>query len=755
MRAPRLLLVLALLLAVPLLGPPRAARADAGLRIAVLEFTNASTDPKFDPLGKGLQSMLTTDLSSVQALQLVERGRLTEIQAEIELGRSGAVDAQTAVRFGQLAGASHLLTGSFTVVGENMRLDARLFRVQDGSVQFGEEISGETDAFFELEKRLVSGLIKSFGLKLAARERAAVARIHTADFEAFRSFSAGIDLFDRQAYDDALERLRDATDRDEDFKLARVTLQEYEQLIASLRTRRDELASARDELERLEKLQAAQGEALMVQKLFAIAAEEGGKSQRRRLTALHTLTVAYANIGRNRGKLSDLRRSEDQWSMARTAEVLARSYWAEAMPLWPDVPPVIDDDFYRGLPEEDFEAEFTESVAYLFERGADYPENRRNYLLNNLRYPRDMARLLHLDRAEEVRLREALVQAGYDLEPAEYWREEQNEALVDDYRKVLRLDEATALLTQGAGGEANPHVLEGIAREVEHNRDYQALLEGTKNRERMAEWIMLAQADGWSRGPIVNQGQQHFMGAQPDAHGLALLNDVRGEGFSKEEYVLIGRHPAWTLQGGWWLRTGLRTDPLRADSLRYYKPGDKTDELDTILLLDGVPREDLTARFELGFDRPDDWAQPSRMRDLPAEKPWADDRPTVGFLLGVRDVAVDEQEDEAGEDVLVRPMTSWLVLFTPDQVQLVRQVEATRGMWDRKDAFDREVLASAPVRWARGKRSRVSIKVDGRAIKVTVDGKTHSFDSPAERTGFYGFQAWGFGDWDIEGLAVD
>ena len=748
-------LLIVLLLAAPLLTTTPQAQAEAALRVAVLEFTNASTDPKFDPLGKGLQSMLTTDLSSVEALQLVERGRLTEIQAEIELGRTGAVDAETAVRFGQLAGASHLLTGSFTVVGENMRLDARLFRVQDGSVQFGQEISGETDAFFELEKRLVTGLIKSFGLKLAARERAAVARIHTADFEAFRSFSLGIDLFDREAYDDALERLRDATERDEDFKLARVTLAEYEQLIASLRTRRDELAAARDELERLEKLQAVQGEAEMVRRLFSIAAEEGGKSQRRRLTALHTLTVAYANIGRNLGKLGDLRQVEDQWAMLRTADVLARSYWSEAMPLWPGLPPVIDDDFYRGLPEEDFEADFAASVEYLFERGADYPENRRNYLLDNLRYPRQMARLLHLDVAEEVRLRESLVEAGYDLDPGDYWREEQKDALVQDYRKVLRLDEATALLTQGAGGEDNPHVLEGIAREVEHNRDYQALLEQSENPERMAEWIMLAQANGWSRGPIVTQGKEHFMGPQPDAVGWARLNDVRRDGFGKDEYVLIGRHPAWTLQGAWWLRTGPRTDPLRADSLRYYKPAGKTDTLDTIVLLDGVPREDLTARFELGFDRPDDWAQPSRMRDLPEEQPWTDDRPAVGFLLGVRDVMVEEQEDEAGEDVLVRPMTGLLVLLTSDEVQLLRQTEAARGMWDRKDAFEREVLGSAPVRWPRGKRSKVTIKVDDRAIKVTIDGKTHSFASPAERSGFYGFQSWGFGYWDVQGLQID
>ena len=101
----------------------------AEVTVAVMEFTNAASDPELGSLGKGLQSMLTTDLSAVDAISLVERARLNEIQAEIQLGESGALDPDTAVRFGQLAGASHLIAGSFTVVGERMRLDARMFVV--------------------------------------------------------------------------------------------------------------------------------------------------------------------------------------------------------------------------------------------------------------------------------------------------------------------------------------------------------------------------------------------------------------------------------------------------------------------------------------------------------------------------------------------------------------------------------------------------------------------------------------------------
>ena len=740
-------LLLTAVATIALAGPASA----QDVRVAVLEFTNASADAELAPLGKGLQSMLTTDLSSVEAIGLVERGRLQDIRSEIDLAQSAYVDPSTAVRIGKLAGATHLLTGSFTVMGEQMRLDARLFGVADGGVLLGEQITGETEAFFELEKELVRKLIAALGLQLAARERAAVGRIHTADFQAFASFSQGIDLFDQEAYDDALDRLRDATARDEDFKLARVTLQEYEHIIGELRSRRDELSAARDQMERLEKLAEAQGEARVVARLFDIAGRRGDQHQRERLTALYLLAVAYGNIGNRKSKLLELRQVEDRWAMERTSDTLAASYFAEALPLWPALPLVVNEEFYRRLPELDsFDAEFAEAVEYLWDKGADYPENRRNYLTSPLRWPWAMGDLLHLTVAQEVALRETFIERGAELDPGDYWHKQQTEELVKDYRKVLRLDEATALLTRDAAGEDNPHRLEGIARQVEHNRDYQALLEGARDRERMAEWIMLAQADGWSRHPIVTQGREHFSGPKVDDEGLKLLDRVRKDGFGDDEHLLIGPHPTWSLQATWWLRTGPRSDPLQADALRYYKDRSADDVTDTIVLFDGVPRTDLQARFELAFDRPEDLLS-SRIE----EHGWVDERPTVGFVFGVRDVRVDEQEDpDTGEDVIVRPTTEWMIRFDEDAIRLVRMTETVRGSYDRKDGWDEQVLGTSRVKWGRGP-AKVTIAVKDGGVVVTVDGKRHKFDAPTERGGFYGLQIRGLGYAEVSAVRID
>ena len=124
--------------------------------IAVMAFKNTSTDRKFDSLGRGLQSMMTTDLAQVTRFRLVERGRLNEILAEHKLARSGYADRRQAVKLGKIVGATHLLGGTFIIHNKKMRLDARLYSTKTGRIVLAKKVSGEQDAFFELQKKLVN-----------------------------------------------------------------------------------------------------------------------------------------------------------------------------------------------------------------------------------------------------------------------------------------------------------------------------------------------------------------------------------------------------------------------------------------------------------------------------------------------------------------------------------------------------------------------------------------------------------------------
>jgi TolB-like protein len=205
------------------------------LRIAVMDFTPAATSPEFAPLGAGLQSMITTDLSQVSAFVLVERARLRDIEAELKLHESGMVDKDTAAKIGGLAGATHLLVGSFTVVGGKMRLDARLFAVATGEVLATEKMEGAQATFFELEKSLVKRVVDAVGVRLAKREKTELAKPATQSFDAFQKYSEGLVAFDAQHTEAAITAMKAAVAADAGFALAAQKLAELERLVPAVK----------------------------------------------------------------------------------------------------------------------------------------------------------------------------------------------------------------------------------------------------------------------------------------------------------------------------------------------------------------------------------------------------------------------------------------------------------------------------------------------------------------------------------------
>lgn len=199
----------------------------APLRVAVMDFSAAATAAEFEPLGAGLQAMVTTDLSELPMFTLIERARLKDLQAELRLADSGAVDKATAAKLGALAGASHLLAGTFTVVGGKMRIDARLFSVQSGDVVLTEKAEGNQTAFFELEKQLVQKIVTTVGVKLTKAQKGELQKPETQSFEAFSKFSQGVVLYDQKKVPEAVAAMQAAVAADAGFTLAATRLAEF------------------------------------------------------------------------------------------------------------------------------------------------------------------------------------------------------------------------------------------------------------------------------------------------------------------------------------------------------------------------------------------------------------------------------------------------------------------------------------------------------------------------------------------------
>ncbi len=196
--------------------------------IAVSYFDNTSNIEEYMPLSKGLSDMLITDLSNIESVRIVEREKLESLLKEIELGASKFMDPATAQKLGKGLGADHMLTGSFLIMGESMRIDARIVNVGTGEISMAEEMTGEKDTFFELEKQLVEKLITALDLDVTRSEKRKLNKVQTESFESFSSYSSGIDLFDRGEYDQAMGFLEKAVELDDSFDIAWDKLDELE-----------------------------------------------------------------------------------------------------------------------------------------------------------------------------------------------------------------------------------------------------------------------------------------------------------------------------------------------------------------------------------------------------------------------------------------------------------------------------------------------------------------------------------------------
>jgi len=163
--------------------------------MAVLPFENNSvTDPeKFAPLSKGLSAMLITDLkNSSTSLQLIERDKIQALLKEIALSQSGSVDQSTAVRAGKILGAQSIVFGSFMVLGNQVRMDARIIKVETSEVVMAESIAGDSGGIMNLAMDLAGKIARSMKVAFKPPHVKSVGDINAALY-----FSKGLDALDR------------------------------------------------------------------------------------------------------------------------------------------------------------------------------------------------------------------------------------------------------------------------------------------------------------------------------------------------------------------------------------------------------------------------------------------------------------------------------------------------------------------------------------------------------------------------------
>jgi TolB-like protein len=198
-----------------LLALPTAVRAQAPAAppktVAILYFDNNTGSADYDAMGRGVAAMLISDLSGVPEIKLVERERLQAVLAEQKMQQSKFFDSTTAVKTGRLIGAEYLLTGAFTAVDPDIRIDTRVVRVETGEVVRTAKVQGKQDKFFALQQKLADELVK--GLPTAVSPEALEAlrvqqqKSRVDDATTMVAFSEGLRRLDNDDVVGAIEKL--------------------------------------------------------------------------------------------------------------------------------------------------------------------------------------------------------------------------------------------------------------------------------------------------------------------------------------------------------------------------------------------------------------------------------------------------------------------------------------------------------------------------------------------------------------------
>jgi TolB-like protein len=198
-------------------GIPRSERDG----VAVLNFKNTTAQEKanqFQPWEYGIATMLTTDLEAIGIFNIVERERLRDIARELNLQNSGLVDKDTAVAVGKLTAARYILTGSFTEMNGELRIAVQIFSVEKGIQLGAASITGETNTFFLIEKKLFIKVIDFLEVMLSEENKEKIMKnIETESVNAsLKNYSGEMAMVKAQELkrmgkkDEAIRLLRDA-----------------------------------------------------------------------------------------------------------------------------------------------------------------------------------------------------------------------------------------------------------------------------------------------------------------------------------------------------------------------------------------------------------------------------------------------------------------------------------------------------------------------------------------------------------------
>jgi non-specific serine/threonine protein kinase len=136
--------------------------AVAGMRsIAVLPFTNLSTEPENEYFADGLTDEVTADLSRIGSLRVISRTSAMKFKRTTEAVSTIA----------RRLGVRYILEGSVRRAGDRLRITAQLIDATADDHLWADKYEGSVEDIFAIQERLARVIADALELRLTADER--------------------------------------------------------------------------------------------------------------------------------------------------------------------------------------------------------------------------------------------------------------------------------------------------------------------------------------------------------------------------------------------------------------------------------------------------------------------------------------------------------------------------------------------------------------------------------------------------------
>ena len=139
---------------------PGAGAKSASLAIAVLPFTNLSSDPEQEYFCDGMTEEIITALSKIRGLRVISRNSMMTLKGT----------SKTTREIGELLNVGQVLEGSVRKSGNNLRITAQLIHAATDEHLWAERYAGTLDDVFDIQEKVASSIADSLQLELSPGE---------------------------------------------------------------------------------------------------------------------------------------------------------------------------------------------------------------------------------------------------------------------------------------------------------------------------------------------------------------------------------------------------------------------------------------------------------------------------------------------------------------------------------------------------------------------------------------------------------